>query len=95
MRRNNRRNINVSVAYTVTAPAGTRLTIGSVSGNIKVSDIKGDLSANSISGDVRIANAGRIAAAKSISGDVEIADTADRRRHRGAERQRQRDCCAR
>ena len=33
MRRNNRRNINVSVAYTVAAPAGTRLTINSISGN--------------------------------------------------------------
>jgi len=75
MRRNNRRNINVSVAYTVTAPAGTRLTMNSISGSIRVSDIKGDVSANSISGTVRIANGGRIAAAKSISGDVEIIDT--------------------
>ena len=74
-RRNNRRNFNVSVAYTVSTPANTRLTIGSVSGSIKVSDIKGELSANSISGAVHIGNAGRIAAAKSISGDVEIADT--------------------
>jgi DUF4097 and DUF4098 domain-containing protein YvlB len=74
-RRNNRRNMNVSVAYNVSAPANTRLTIGSVSGSIKVSDIKGDLSANSISGAVRISNAGRIAGAKSISGDVEIVDT--------------------
>jgi DUF4097 and DUF4098 domain-containing protein YvlB len=75
MRRNNRRNINVSVAYTVSAPAATRLTIGSVSGSINVSEIKGDLSANTISGSVRIANAGRIASAKSVSGDVEILDT--------------------
>src|SRR6186997_49425 len=57
-RRNNRRNINVSVAYTVTAPAGTRLSVDSISGNIKVADIKGDLNANSISGDVRISGAG-------------------------------------
>jgi DUF4097 and DUF4098 domain-containing protein YvlB len=74
-RRNNRRNFNVSIAYTVSTPANTRLTIASVSGSIKVSDIKGDLSANSISGAVHIGNAGRIAAAKSISGDVEIVDT--------------------
>jgi hypothetical protein len=74
-RRNNRRNFNVSVAYTVSTPANTRLTIGSVSGSIKVSDIKGELAANSISGSVHIANAGRIAGAKSISGDVEIVDT--------------------
>jgi DUF4097 and DUF4098 domain-containing protein YvlB len=75
MRRNNRRNVNVSVAYTVTAPPGTRLTVASISGSIKLADIKGDLSANSISGTVRITNAGRISAAKSISGDVEIIET--------------------
>lgn len=75
MRRNNRRNFNVSVGYTVSAPAGTRLTINSVSGSIRVTDIKGDVSANSVSGTVRIANGGRIAAAKSVSGDVEIIDT--------------------
>jgi hypothetical protein len=74
-RRNNRRNINVSVAYTVTAPAGTRLSVDSISGNIKVADIKGDLNANSISGDVRISGAGRIGTAKSISGIIEISDT--------------------
>ena len=75
MRRNNRRNVNVSVNYTVSAPAGTRLTVNSISGSIRVSDIKGDVSANSISGTVRVANGGRIAAAKSVSGDVEIVDT--------------------
>ncbi len=74
-RRNNRRNINVSVAYTVTAPAGTRLSIESISGNVKVSDIKGDINANSISGDVRISGAGRIGTAKTISGTVEISET--------------------
>src|SRR3954463_15169895 len=75
MRRNNRRNVNVWVGYNVTAPAGTRLTINSVSGSIRVSDIKGDVSANSISGTVHVANGGRISAAKSVSGDVEIVDT--------------------
>jgi DUF4097 and DUF4098 domain-containing protein YvlB len=75
MRRNSRRNFNVSVAYTVSTPPGTRLTINSVSGSIRVSDIKGDVSANSVSGTVRVANGGRIAAAKSVSGDVEIIDT--------------------
>jgi DUF4097 and DUF4098 domain-containing protein YvlB len=73
-RRNNRRNVNVSVAYTVSAPAGTRISVESISGNVKVSDIKGDLSAQSISGDVRISGAGRIGTAKSISGIVEISD---------------------
>jgi len=72
--RNNRRNFNVSVAYNVAAPAGTRISIESISGNIKVTDIKGDVSANTVSGDVRITGSGRINAAKTISGTVEIAD---------------------
>lgn len=74
-RRSGRRNINVSVAYTVTAPAGTRLSIDSISGNVKVADIKGDINANSISGDVRISGAGRIGTAKTISGTIEISET--------------------
>ncbi len=69
------RRMSVSVAYTVAAPAQTRLTVGSVSGNVRVSDIRGDLSISSVSGGVRIANAGRIAEAKSISGNVEIVDS--------------------
>lgn len=70
----NRRNYNVSVAYNVTAAAGTRITIESISGNVKITDIKGDVSANTVSGDVRITGAGRINAAKTISGMVEITE---------------------
>ena len=74
-RRDNRRNLNVSVAYTVSAPAGTRVSIDSISGNIKVTDIKGDINAGTISGDVRISGGGRIGKAKSISGTIEISET--------------------
>jgi hypothetical protein len=73
-RRGNRRNFNVSVAYNVTAPAGTRISMETISGNVKVTDIKGDVSANTVSGDIRITGAGRINAAKTISGTVEISD---------------------
>jgi DUF4097 and DUF4098 domain-containing protein YvlB len=73
-RRNNRRNVNVSVAYTVSAPPGTRLSINSISGDIKVTDIKGDLNASTISGDVRISGAGRVGTVKTISGTVEVTD---------------------
>jgi DUF4097 and DUF4098 domain-containing protein YvlB len=75
MRRNNRRNINVSVDYNITAPAGTRLTVKSISGSIKVNDIKGDVAAESVSGDVRIGGSGRVGTAKSVSGNVEVSDT--------------------
>jgi DUF4097 and DUF4098 domain-containing protein YvlB len=73
-RRNNRRNINVSVAYNVSAPAGTRISIETISGSVKVTDIKGDVSANTVSGDIRITGAGRVNGAKTISGTVEITD---------------------
>jgi phage terminase small subunit len=76
MRRNNRRNMNVSVAYTVSAPAGIRLRASSISGSITVKDIKGDVSAESVSGNVQFFNGGRITSAKSISGNVELNDTA-------------------
>jgi DUF4097 and DUF4098 domain-containing protein YvlB len=69
-----RRNINVEVAYTITAPPNTRVTAKSVSGNIKISEIKGDVSAESVSGDVRINASGRVGIVKSVSGSVEIID---------------------
>ena len=73
--RGRRRNLNVSVAYTISTPAETRITAQSISGNIKVSEINGDLSLESISGAIDIVNAGRITAAKSISGNVTILDS--------------------
>jgi hypothetical protein len=72
-RRDDRRNINVSVAYTVTTPADTRVTVNSISGSVKVTDIKGDVTASTVSGTVRVTGAGRTSA-KSISGMVEISD---------------------
>ncbi len=74
-RRNNRRNVNVSVDFNITAPGGTRVTAKSISGNVSISDIKGGVSAESVSGDIRIANAGRLGTAKSVSGTVDVSDT--------------------
>jgi hypothetical protein len=74
-RRNNRRNINVSVSLTITAPAGARVMAHSISGNLKSTDIKGDLTLETVSGNVDISNGGRITSAKSISGNVNILET--------------------
>lgn len=68
------RNSNVSVAFTIHAPEGTRLTAKSMSGDIRVKDIKGEVAAESISGHVQIAGGGRVSTAKTMSGDVEIVD---------------------
>ena len=75
MRRRNWRNINVDVAFNITAPERARVIVNTVSGDISVRDIKGDVSLETISGDVRIANAGRVSKAKTASGDVESVDT--------------------
>lgn len=74
-RRSGRRNLNVSVAYTVAAPEGTRIQAKSISGNISVRDIMGGLTLESVSGTIRIANAGRTVNGRSISGDIELNDT--------------------
>lgn len=71
----NPRNINVSVAYTIRAPGGTRLNVRTVSGSVSVTGIKGDLSLESVSGTVTIAGAAQISSAKSVSGNVVISDT--------------------
>jgi hypothetical protein len=74
-RHERRRNVHVSVAFNLAAPAGTRVTATSVSGDVSCKDITGDVMLESVSGSVHIANGGRVAAAKSISGNVEITDT--------------------
>jgi DUF4097 and DUF4098 domain-containing protein YvlB len=71
-RRNNRRNINVSVSYSISAPAGASITAESISGNVSVRDLRGELSLSSVSGNIGVANGGRITNAKSVSGNVEI-----------------------
>ena len=71
-RRNNRRNINVTVEYNVTAPAGTSITVESISGSVKVTDIKGDLNASTVSGDVRVSGGGRVGSVGSVSGSIEV-----------------------
>jgi len=73
MRRRSRRGVNVSVDYIVTAPAGTRISVESISGDVRITDLKGDVSAQTVSGDVRISGA-HAGTAKTISGTVEVTD---------------------
>ena len=60
------------VDFVVTAPAGTNLYPHSVSGDIKVTGIKGDLRAESVSGDVTVHSAPGATLLKSVSGSVEV-----------------------
>jgi DUF4097 and DUF4098 domain-containing protein YvlB len=71
----NRRNWSVTSDFTISAPEGTHLILKSVSGNLKVTGITGDVAMETVSGDVEISAAGRVTTAKSISGNVRVADT--------------------
>lgn len=73
--RSERRQAYPSVDLTVSAPANTRLTIRSLSGDITVSDITGDVFVETTSGDVDVSGAARVGIAKSVSGDVTISST--------------------
>ncbi len=70
-----RRNISVSVDYTVTMPRDGALSVHSVSGDLRLKTINGVLTAETVSGDVTINGAGQLESAKTVSGDV-LVDTA-------------------
>ena len=63
---------SVSVDYNVTAPAGTRLVLESLSGDATIKGIRGDLQVSVTSGDITITGAGKSINAKTISGDVTL-----------------------
>jgi Putative adhesin len=60
------------VDYIVTVPRGTSVDLKTVSGDVKLTDVKGEVRAESVSGDVVAASLGRVAALKSVSGDVQV-----------------------
>jgi hypothetical protein len=65
---------HVSVAYIVTAPAGTRIVASSLSGHVTVTDIKGEVSALVTRGNVTIQRAGQVSAVRTIDGNVLLTD---------------------
>ena len=74
LRRRNRRNIHLEVAFNITVPAQTRVNLHSISGNFVVRDVAGPLMLETISGNIKLTNTGR-STAKTISGNVDVSDT--------------------
>ena len=71
----NRRNINVAVNFVITAPAGTSVSAHSVTGNLRATEIAGELSLATTSGNVQVTRGRNVESAKSTSGSVEITET--------------------
>jgi DUF4097 and DUF4098 domain-containing protein YvlB len=67
-----RSNWSGSVDFTVSVPREANVILHSVSGDIRVSNLNGELRAETTSGDVQATSVGRIRQAKTISGDLEI-----------------------
>jgi len=65
----------VSTAYTVTVPAGARVAAHSISGNVRLSGVKGEISADTISGDLDIQDAANVDSLKTMSGKVSVTGT--------------------
>jgi DUF4097 and DUF4098 domain-containing protein YvlB len=64
----------VSVDYTVTVPSTAGVDLRSVSGNVRVADVKGTVRAQTVSGGVTASNTPKLEQVKAVSGDVELMD---------------------
>jgi DUF4097 and DUF4098 domain-containing protein YvlB len=71
----NRRNINGEVDFTVTLPDSSNVIVRSVSGDVRVSTVRGELQAETVSGDVEATAIGRLRAARSVSGDIQLVNS--------------------
>ena len=67
-----RRNVNVSVDFTVSVPRGASVRVHSVSGDLKVATVDGGLTAETVSGDVVLTSVAQLETARSVSGNVTV-----------------------
>jgi DUF4097 and DUF4098 domain-containing protein YvlB len=70
--RRGRSEYSVNVSYIVTAPAGTKIDAESISGDISVDNIDGELTISCTSGDVKVTNATRLMKASTASGEITL-----------------------
>ena len=71
-----RRNAIGVVDYTVALPQDASVTVKSVAGDVRVTNVKGELRAESVNGDVTVSDAPNVAALKSVSGNVQLTNAA-------------------
>ncbi len=61
-----------SVDFTITVPTMTRVEVQSVSGDVRLTGIKGELRAETASGDITASNLGRVTSLKTLSGSLQV-----------------------
>ena len=63
-------NISASVDYVIAVPADAAVSLKSISGDVSVTSVKGEVRAETVSGDVNVSATPNVAIARTISGDV-------------------------
>jgi DUF4097 and DUF4098 domain-containing protein YvlB len=69
-----RRNWSGGVDFTVSVPRDASVSLRSVSGTVKVTNVNGELRAESVSGDIVTMTTRKLRWAKTVSGDVQISE---------------------
>ena len=75
-RMNGNRGWSGSVDYTVTVPQNATVSAKTVSGDVSVTGVRGEVRAETVSGDVDVSDTPNLAVAKTVSGDVRARDIA-------------------
>jgi hypothetical protein len=69
-----RRNWSGGVDYTIALPNSANVTLRTVSGDLRISNVRGELRAETVSGDVIASQLGRVRTLKAVSGDIQVSD---------------------
>ena len=64
------RGLSASVDYTITVPAAAAVSVKTVSGDVAVNGVRGEVRAETVSGDVDVVETPNLALAKAVSGDI-------------------------
>jgi DUF4097 and DUF4098 domain-containing protein YvlB len=73
-RSGNMRNVSISVDYVITMPAAAAAVVKTISGNLTVGGVRGEVRAETISGDVELSGTPNVAVGKTVSGSVRARD---------------------
>lgn len=68
------RGMSLSMDYTVTVPAAAAVAVKTISGDVSVNGVRGEVRAETISGNVDVTATPNLALAKAVSGDVRARD---------------------
>ena len=64
----------VSVAYNVTAPAGTQVDIDTITGNVRVTGVQGEVNAKAVTGLIELTTCARVSSVRTITGTLTLTD---------------------